>query len=155
MGWLNKAEDGEQLNLYKNNWINQRLSDALPGGGTKPPHLRRIEWEANNWHYDLPPVYARPGLTDESNYDIQATIGPRERANRQHQTFLCTIPFPMDWQGPTVAVPWAGEFAGKAVQAPMGYATIFDLQACWHRGDRWVGSRRGLLLQKYETHGRQ
>jgi len=142
MGWLQKAKDGEQFQLHQDNWLRRSLTHVFPGADIQNPSLKRIDWEANNWHFDI-----SPGLTDSTNYDIQATVGPLERAGRKRQSFLCTIPFPVDWQGPTVTVPWAGEYEGKSVQAPKGYATIFDPHACWHRGDRWLGSRRGLLLQ--------
>ena len=145
--WLYRAEHDGEIDLGDRALpMTQR---NFPHGRFRNPYMRRIDWEQNYWHYDTPPLNERPGLTDETNYNIQDTIGPAERANRKGpQHFLFTLPFPVDWQGPTVTVPWAGEYAGKAVQAPLGYATIFDLQACWHRGDRWLGSRRGLLMQR-------
>ena len=140
--WLARVKDAEKLQLGEDNWFRQYLTNTFPSAQAAGSFVQRVDWEWNNWHYDI-----ISGLTDDSNYDIQGSVGPRERANRRRQSFLCTIPFPVDWQGPTVTAPWAGEYAGKRVQAPRGYATIFDQGACWHRGDRWLGSPRGVFRQ--------
>ena len=136
--WLSTVKDGESLELDKNPWIESRFDVGTP-------HRTRIDWEENNWHYDISSEFSK--LTDRTNYNVQSTVGPIERANRARQAFLRTVPFPIDYQGPTVCVPWSGKHAGKLIQAPMGYATVFDPHACWHRGDRWMGSRRGVLMQ--------
>lgn len=125
--------------------IHVALKPVFPGIRMKPSQLRRIEWEANNWHYDI-------GVATADTYDIQSSIGPADRtADRLGPSgLLATMPFPINTQGPTVVVPWAGEYAGQAVQPPMGYATIFYLHLAWHRGDRWAGTHRGLYFTGFE-----
>lgn len=139
LGWLAQAEDGDVKEFGIPDLFEGVIQLAFPEAIMDDPKWRRIDWEENGWHYDI-------GIATKDTYLDFAAVGPEHR-NRKDQDFMITVPFPIDFQGPTVCIPWAGEFADQPVQAPLGYATIFDLRACFHRGDRWSGARRGLYFQ--------
>jgi len=113
-----------------------------PGGA----RAQRIEWEVNNWHYDI-------GVTTKDNYNIYGSVSRAQRdfSRVEKATLLATLPFPMDNQAPSVVECWGGECAGKFVQAPIGYVTVFFYHLAWHRGDLWTGARRGLFLNAVDA----
>lgn len=145
--WLGSAPDGASSE-FRNEEFLTLLQGLVPDAVFAGSNLRRIDWEWNNWHYDI-----CPGLTDSDTYDIQSTLGPEQRWNIPEQSLLCTVPFPTSWHGPTVTVPWEGAYKGKSVQAPPGYTTIFDFNRTWHRGDRWEGAPRGVLMISFKRKG--
>lgn len=138
--WLETILDGESVKTSTPGSLLFSIKKIYPEALLENiANVKRIEWEENGWHYDI-------GIATKDTYLDFAAVGPEHR-NREDQDFMITIPFPIHFQGPTVCIPWAGEFAGQPVQAPLGYATIFDHRRVFHRGDRWSGSLRGLYFQ--------
>ncbi len=137
---LESAKDADSIE-YQAAPLRAAIHSSWPQLKQTTSRIRRVDWEWNNWHYDI-----LQGLTDSENYDLEETVTPAMRIGRANQTFYCSISFPIGFHGGTVVKPWAGKYAGQAVQAPPNYAVIFDPHAVYHRGDRWLGSPRGVFM---------
>jgi len=92
----------------------------------EPSDMRR--WgrdEENNWHWDR----------GDTSWSDPNAIGPQYRLNPRTENNRCTMPFPLESQPGTVAIPWGGTFSGQEVQAPQGFLTLCLGKITWHRAD--------------------